>query len=268
MTLLRQQIKAEGPALLIWGLSLGGLSLYSMTLWKTLMESDAMGEVLKMLETLPPAMKGLIGGGSSLLSIDGWVQAYAFGQWFLVPYLVFTGLFAASIVSREMDRRTMEFLLSLPTSRAELLLSRWGGMALGLAVLQGIHLLGTIGGVLMIGESPAVGSYLLAELNLWLLLLALGTLFLLISLFIDDYGRAVGITLGAGFALFFTHIGLEGQTGAAEKLRNALPFAQFRPAVALAEGAVPVGAMLYLALLTLAALGLSIFLFQRKQIAV
>ncbi len=267
MTLLRQQARAEGVSLLIWSLSLGAITFYSITLWKSLMNSGAMGEVLKMLETLPPAMQALIGSGTSLITLNGWVSTYAFGQWILIPFLIYTGLFAASIISREMDRRTMEFLLSLPTSRSQVLLSRWGGMALSLGVMLLVHLLGVVAGVAANGETIAFGPYLLAELNLWLLLLALGTLFLLISLFVDDYGRAVGITLGAGFALYFAQIGLEGQTGAAETVRKALPFAQFQPAEAV-SGAAPTGALIYLAVMSLVSLWLSLYLFQRKQIAV
>ncbi|MFZ5825784.1 MAG: ABC transporter permease subunit [Bacillota bacterium] len=268
MTLLRQQAKAEGLTLLVWGLILGGLLLYTTTMWKMLIDSDGMEAIVSMLEAMPPAMQAIIGGGGSLLTIDGWVTAYSFGQWLMIPYLVFTGLFATSIISREMDRRTMEFLLSLPTSRAEIILFRWAGMAIGLAVLLALHLLGTLAGIWLIGETAAVGNYLVAELNLWLLLLAMGTLFLLISVFIDDYGRAVGVTLGIGFAFFFAHIGTEGQSGAAERVRGLLPFAQFRPDVAITDGAVPYGALLYLAVMTLAALLLSVYLFQRKQISV
>lgn len=268
MTLLRQQAKAEWVSLLVWGLTLGGLLLYTTTMWKMLIDSEAIEAIISMLDSMPPAMQAILGGGSSMLTIEGWVQAYSFGQWLMVPYLVFTGLFAASIISREMDRRTMEFLLSLPTSRAEIILIRWVGMAIALAVLQALHLLGTLGGIWLIGETVAVGGFLVAELNLWLLLLAMGTLFLLISLFIDDYGRAVGVTMGTGFVFYFAHLGLEGQSGLAEQVRDLLPFGQFRPDVAIGEGAVPGGALLYLTVMTLVALLLSVYLFQRKQIAV
>jgi len=267
MTLLRQQVKAEGISLVIWSLTVGGLIFYSMTLWKSLMDSNAMGELMKMLETLPPAMQAMLGSADFVLTLDGWISAYAFGQWLLIPLMVYTALLATSIISREMDRRTMEFLLSLPTTRGEILLSRWGGMALSLAALQAVHLVAVVLGVLAVGETPTAGHYLLAELNLWLLLLALGTLFLLISLFIDDYGRAVGITLGTGFALYFAHIGLEGQTGAIETVRSLLPFAQFQPIDAM-SGSTPGGALLYLAVMALVSLGFSLYLFQRKQIAV
>lgn len=267
MTLLKQQAKAEGLSLVVWGLALGGLVLWATALWPTLMSSDTMVEIMNLLNSLPPALRAAI-GGASLATITGWVTAYAFGLWVLVPYMVFTALFATSIVSREMDRRTIEFLLSLPTSRSQLLLTRWAGMAIALVLIQLFHFGGAVVGVLLIGERVDVGALLLAELNLWLLLLALGSLFLLISLLIDDYGRSLGATLGLGFVLFFAHLALDGKTGALSGLRDALPFAQFRPAEPLLEATVPTGSLLYLALLTLAAVCLSTYLFQRKEITV
>lgn len=267
MTLLKQQAKAEGLSLLIWGLALGGLVFWATSLRQTLMESDAMVQVIAVIDSLPPALRAAV-GGAGLATMQGWLAAYAFGIWLLVPYMVFTALFAVSLICREVDRRTIEFLLALPTSRSEVLLTRWAGMAIGLALLQFIHYAAIIAGVLLVGERPRFGSLLLAELNLWLLLLGLGSLFLLVSLLIDDYGRALGATLGLGFSLFFAHAASEGQTGALARLRDALPIAQYQPAAVLIRGEFPTGSLLYLGLFTLVCLGLSLLIFQRKQIAV
>lgn len=268
MTLLRQHVKEERVSLLIWSLVIGLLSVYIVLLWRMMEGTAVLADLEVMMQQLPEPIRAIIASQASLRTLNGWIQGIGFGQWLAIPLTVYTALLAAGILSREMDRRTIEFLLALPVSRAQVLLTRWGGMAIALAVLHLVHVLTLIVSVKAVGEVPSTGAYLLAELNSYLLYLALGSLFLLVSLFVDDYGRAVTVTLGAGFGLYFFHIASEGQTGVVEAVRGALPFAWYDPAAILMGGQTPWSDMVLLALLTGAALGLSVYLFQRKQITI
>jgi ABC-2 type transport system permease protein len=216
---------------------------------------------------MPESLRALYGGNASLTTFSGFLQAYGFGSWVWIPLLIYTALFAVSITTREVDRRTMEFLLALPVSRRQVVASRWGGMALALLVLHAAHFLAIWLGVLAIGEEPEVGRYLLADLNSWLLFLALGSVLMAIDMGIDDYGRGVGVNLGIGLALFAFHLGTETAQGALKTVRNLLPLAYYDPAAIIGRGDVPWGNLAILAGLALAGLGLGVSLFERKQIA-
>jgi ABC-2 type transport system permease protein len=266
MTLLKQQAKQEWASLLIWGLVLGGLLFFLINLYK------AMGASLVQLEELvrqmPDAMRAVYGGNVSLQTLPGFLQAYALGPWIWIPFLIYTALFAVSITTREVDRRTMEFLLALPVSRWQVITSRWGGMALALLLLALAQFLAIWAGVLSLGEQPEAGRYLLAELNLWLLMLTMGSIMMVIDLFIDDYGRGVGINLGISLGLYVYHITTEQATGLLRQVREALPFAYFDSARILGAGEVPWSDLGILVGISLACLALAVILFQRKQIAV
>ncbi len=267
MTLIKQHVKMEWLSVLIWSLVLAALIFYTVVMWKQ-MDAEAVRQMERLFEQVPESLAVLYGAGVSIGTITGWVQAYAFGSWTVVIYLVFTALFVVGMVTREMDRRTMEFLLSLPVARWQVILSRWVGMAGALLVLHAVHLGAVLAGLGAIDQSVPMERMLWAELNSWLLFLALGGIFLVISLFVDDYGRGVAATLGLAFGLFFAYSALSGAEGSLQNVRNAIPFALYDYNAIIGQGEVPGGDLLVLALVAALTLALSIWLFERKQIAV
>lgn len=265
MTLLKQQVKQEWLSLLVWSGVIALLLFYTVYLFKAM--SPSLEGLEELIGSMPEGMRAIYGGNVSIRTLPGFLQAFGFGSWIQIPVLIYTGLFAVSIATREIDRRTMEFLLALPVSRWEVIASRWGGMALALGLLHLAQFLAVLLGVLAMGEEPDTANYLLVTLNGWLLMLALGSVMLLVDMFIDDYGRGVGVNLGIALGSFAFHAGTETAEGALRTIRNLLPLSYFEPGV-LTGGAVAWGDMGILAAISLIGLGLSIYLFQRKQIAV
>lgn len=266
MTLIKQQLKQEWLSLLVWGLVMGGLVFLTIALYRQM--GEAMVEMEEVVRQLPESVRAIYGGNVSLRTLSGFLQAYGFGNWIWIPFLIYTALFAVSITTREIDRRTMEFLLALPVTRWQVLLSRWGGMALALLALHGMHLGAIWAGVLLNGQPAELGRYLLADLNSWLLMLAVGSLMMLVNLFVDDYSRGVGINLGIGLGLFAFHIGTEQATGTLQRVRELLPLAYYDPALIVGQGQVPWGDLAVLVGIIALSLPLSVAIFQRKQIAV
>jgi ABC-2 type transport system permease protein len=169
MTLLRQHVKEERLSLLIWSLIFGMLGVYIVVLWKMMSGTGLMADLDAMMQQLPGPLRAMMASEMPLSTLNGWIQG--FGQWMAIPLTIYTALLAAGILSREMDRHTIEFLLALPVSRAQVLITRWGGMAIALAVLHLVHVLTLIISVRAVGENPLIGPYFLAELNSYLLYL-------------------------------------------------------------------------------------------------
>ncbi|HWI51728.1 MAG TPA: ABC transporter permease subunit [Symbiobacteriaceae bacterium] len=269
MTLFRQHAKTEAISTLIWASVLGLVGFVTVYIWDVVVKSGSLETLEKVLENSQGALKALVGsGGVSLVSMDGWVQGYVLGGWISLLYVIFTALFVAGIVTREMDRRTMEFLLSLPVSRTQLLLSRWLVLAGSLALLNLVHYLGVLGGLAALGQAGHPARYAVAILNTLLLHLFLGTLMLLASLFIDDYGMGTGATLGIGLGLTFFHMGTSDATGALKSLRELLPLSWCDVQPIVMQGHVPWDHFSTLVVGTGLLLAISVWVFQRKQIAV
>lgn len=268
MTLIRQHAKSEAISTLVWAVILGLAGFFTTYLWEVMRSSGSMAELEKALTNAQGVIKSLVTGGTSLTTLDGWIQGYALGGWLALPYVIFTALFVAGMITREMDRRTMEFVLSLPVSRGQLLVSRWLVLAGSLTVLHLMQFIGVVSGVAVIGQEGSPGRYAIAVINSLLLYLFLGTLMLLVSLFFDDYAPGTGAVLGIGMGLNVFHMATSDATGALKSLREALPFSWYDVQSIILKGDVPWGDMALLAGGTILLLALSVWLFRRKQIAV
>lgn len=266
MTLYKQHAKTEWVSLLVWSLLLGSFAFFTPTLWEQLRSSGALDQLAALMQNMP----GYIVGSkeSDMMSVNGLLQLYNFSGWIMLAMLVYTGLFVVGIVTRDMDRRTMEFLLSLPVARWEIIVSRWVNLAVALVVLQGVQWLGLVAGVSAIGQEPAYLDYLMIEANGVLLYLAMGSFFLVLTTLIDDYGRGLGVTLGGMIGLLLFHMTTDKATGLVKALRDLLPFRLYDSTKVLIDGQAPWGDMAILAAVAVACLGLSVWLFQRKQISV
>lgn len=119
-------------------------------------------------------------------------------------------------------------------SRAAVLLVNTGLMA---AILWGVSIWDLRNQGLITG---ATGRYWLLFLGQWLLALAVGSLTLLFSLWIDDYSLGIKLFLGSLSALYFIEMVLK-VVGANRWVRLLSPFSYADPATILAEGRLPAG---------------------------
>lgn len=269
MTLFKQHAKSEAISTLVWAAILGVVGFFTTYVYEMMSASGSIDELQKAMANAQGVVKGLIGTGEgTFATLDGWIQGYVLGSWITLPYVIFTALFVAGMITREMDRRTIEFVLSLPVSRTQMLLSRFGVLAGSLTVLHLANYVGVVAGVMALGQAGHPGRYALAVLNSLLLFLFLGALMLLVSLYFDDYGPGTGAMLGIGLGLNFFHIATADATGAVKSLRDWLPFGLHDVAGIVSRGEVPWGDLAILGGGALLFLGLAIWVFQRKQIAV
>lgn len=268
MTLFKQHLRTEWRSLLVWSLALGLMEVIMVVMGVSMQQSGALDGMADMLKTLPPMMLELYGGIQDLTTMPGWIKAYCFGGWLHLPSLIFTGMYVAGLITREMDRRTMEFLLAQPVARWEVVLSRWFSLATALLTLHVVMGLGVAAGVVFTGNTPDTGAYLVASVNAALLYLAVGSLLLAVTVLIDDYGTGLGVSLGGAIGSYMLYAAGAGATNFLADIRKNLPFTLYNPTDIVGEGVFPVGDMAILALIAAVGLGLSVWLFQRKQISV
>lgn len=263
MTLLRQQWRRDRGSLLGWSVTLALLTFYLAAAFHVFGDTGMMKDLAKALESLPSGMKALFASGDPIFTIQGWVEGMLYTGTIQLIFLIFTGLYVAGLVTREMDQHSMEFLLSLPVERSRVILTRWLGLVLNLATLHLIHWLAV---VLAVGKEARPLPYLWADINMFLVFTTVGGLLLIVSLFIDDYPRGVAALEGIAVAIFFAEMALEGDGGFKAVLRRVLPFHYFDPSGIIAGGRFPTTNVLILGVVSLLFLALAAYLFNRKQV--
>lgn len=264
MVLLKQQWRGDRGNLIGWAIALTALTWFMVSMYDSLMSTGMMNDLAEVLRSMPAAMQAWLAGGSSLVTFPGFVAGVVFNGLMLVMAAIYVALYIPNIITREMDQRNMEFLLSLPVRRSTVIVTRWLGFIVGLAGLLAIQWLALVASA---GARGNALRYLIADLNMFLLFAAVGGLIMFISVFIDDQSRCTGIGMALSLGLLFVYLMTDQATGAVAALRKALPFAHFNPGEIISFGAIPWGDMVGLAIAAAVLLFLSVKAFERKQIA-
>ncbi|MGE5579385.1 MAG: ABC transporter permease subunit [Bacillota bacterium] len=263
MVLLKQQWRADRWAVFTWCIVVAFLTWMASGLYQVLNESGLLTQFQNLVRTMPPAFRALFGAEDFNL-FGTFVASIEYNALMAIAFMIFVTTYVPGLISKEVDQRSSEFLLSLPVKRSTVLVSRWLSMALSMAaitVAQWVTLL------VVTGEQAQPVRYLWASINMYMLFLQIGTLLLLVSIFVDDYPRSAAVCAGLVVLLFFYHGMTEEATGFLSTVRRGLPFARFNPDSIIGKGVVPLTDMALLAFVTVVLLYLGVSAFDRKQIA-
>ncbi|TMT86544.1 ABC transporter permease [Haloterrigena sp. H1] len=155
------------------------------------------------LESLPPeATRAFVGSVTTLTTIEGYLvsQLYQFG-WVLL-LAIYYAYAAASTVAGEIERGTVEVMLSLPISRTRFVVAKFLSLVPGLVLVNAITFLAIYLGVELVGESVSVSRLFAVHAYSIAYLLACAGVGLVASVAFDSVRRAQTVGAGAVFGLF------------------------------------------------------------------
>lgn len=261
MTLFWQQFKAQFAGLLIWGAGAIGLVAMIASTAPSFTKDD---NALKMLESMPESLQRMMGFVPGLSMIDLFVATQV-GKTMALAVALYAVMLSLNAITREVDRRTIDFLLSLPVKRTEVLLARAGVMLVNSGIITAIMVIGLQVSLRAQGLEGDWGGYNLIFLNVWLLAVALGSITLLASLWIDDYSLGVKAMLGLVSAGYFLEMVMKA-VALSRTARLISPFSYVDPHLILKHGALPVLDTAILVVVSVLCIGLSLPVFERKQI--
>jgi ABC-2 type transport system permease protein len=232
----RQALRASMRTALLCALGMGAF-MWVIMLSSSLFASDT-GNIPTIVQDPPRAIVALFGGAANLLEPEGWLAAglvhpivmslFALGA-FMVP--------AASGIT-ELERGTLDLVLSRPISRSQVLFAKAAAMVVTLATVT----LGGIAGTLVARVTIAGSSALsLTEVALsfagqFLLFLTFGVIALWLFARGALRSRALGATIGILIGSFLINF-LSLLFDALEPLGYVTPFRYFRAASVLAGNA-------------------------------
>ncbi|HYF91867.1 MAG TPA: ABC transporter permease subunit [Symbiobacteriaceae bacterium] len=256
MTLFRQFFSAHRKGLLIWMAAGALLAISGTRSAPTFIEGNSMS-------ALPPALLALFGDLSGLSPVDMYITILMGKGTPLIPTM-YAVILALSVVTREVDRRTVEFLLSLPVQRTQVLLARLAVLTVNVTAVTA-----TIWAVIRfdlagLGFQGSWDHMLLLFINLWLLAMALGTVTLAASMWIDDYSVGVKLFLGIVALGFLVEYVLRGAM-VSRAVRAFSPFSYVDLGGVMRHGSIPTADAIVLIAAIAAGVAVSFWAFGRKQ---
>lgn len=222
----------------------------------------------KMIEDLPPAVKALAGaqGGLSIISPVGYLHARLFVL--ILPLLLTIfgiGAGARAIGAGEGDK-TLEFLLSHPVSRRQVVLERYGAVVSMVVALAGVGLVATIAlsaGVGILGDVSA-GKLIGAFAASTCLALLFTTLAFAAGCALGRRGPAISIPTIIAVAGYLVH-SLFSLAPSLSWLRPVSPWNWYLSEVILLRGPTLISIALPLAL-SAACLAAGLWRFERRDL--
>ncbi|MDF2629454.1 MAG: family transporter protein [Symbiobacteriaceae bacterium] len=256
MTLFRQFFVAHLKGLFIW-MAVGALMAIALT------RSTATFIEGGVFEAMPASMLALYGDFTGMNVVDIYLTISVGKGTVLIPTL-YAVIVALSIITREVDRRTVEFLLALPVQRAQVLLSRLAVLAVNVTLVNAV-----IWAVLRfdISAQGYEGSWAHLDVlfvNLWLLCMALAAVTLAASMWIDDYSVGVKLFLGLVTLTFFLEYVFRGAQ-VSRAVRLITPYSYADLAMVMRSGTIDALNLIVLIVAILGGLGVSFWAFNRKQ---
>ncbi len=241
------------------------LALIALTIGLYPSISDTGVDLDAYLETLSPELRqSFVGSVTSLTSIDG----YLVSQLYVLVWLLILGIYfayaAASLVSSEIEHRSIDLLLVNPISRTRFIVEKFLALLPVNIAVNGIALVTVYFGIQFVGESLPLEDLLALHGLFVIYLAACSGLGLVASVAFDDVRRAQGVGIGLLFATYF----LDSLTrGTDYEWAGQFSFARYLdPADVLSLGEID---WLGTAILLAATIGLVVLaaeLFERKDI--
>ena len=256
-------LKSHRSTALIWGAFAFAFAVLVMYLYPTF-ENMALDYLELMPEQLLRAvgLEGIIAGGGFTLEL--YVTSEFLGWWPVVVtiYAIFT---MGGTVAHEVDKGTMDLLLSQPLRRYQVVSSKFVVFVLGLAFIQLISFAGLIVGLLLIDTTAPLWGIFLALVQGAFLILAVGSYSIFFSCLFLDPRKTLMASGGLTAALYILNF-MSPSLGSYEWINRLSLFHYYLPGKIVQDAALDwtgVAVLLVVAALCFIA---ALAVFQRKDI--
>jgi ABC-2 type transport system permease protein len=200
-TLIRTEFKRNFKSWLLWTSIVGGLAGLMLFLFPAF--EDAFSKIEDLLSVYPPEFLEAFGigeDGLDMSDIYGWfgVEGYLFVTLIGGSYAAIIG---SSMLSKEEDDHTIEFLLAQPISRARVLFGKVIVILLYLLMMNAVISIILLFAFSVFGELDPV-VWLLYSFAPILLQMIFASVALLISIFVTKSRKVMSIALGLSLGMY------------------------------------------------------------------
>lgn len=234
--ILRHEIYLNRKTLLVWVLVMAGLMALFASFTGMVIESSE--DLIVVLEAYPKALLDALNFNKmTFASPEGWIASEPY--LFLALLLAcFMAVMAGSSVSREVDKKTGEFLFALPATRRSVYYSKALSHLIMLTVVFIFGAAAAFGVTAASAELTNAGGLLLVLLSAYPVSLAAGGVGYLVTSLIDNEKSAMFIGIGFVLVSFFFKT-MAAFSESLQWLANLSIFEAFDPNAILASRSLP-----------------------------
>jgi ABC-2 type transport system permease protein len=194
--LFGKTLRDQRWSLLGWSIGLAALSFYLLYVYPFINRAS---EIMKVLDSLPPFIKNLIGKNNFLATPEGFLNLQPFSILAPLLFILFAIAKGSDTTAGEEERGTLDLLLANPLQRWRVVMEKFLAQTLALFILGLVFWIGMATGTRIF--SIAISLRRLAEVIFSCFLL--GLIFLALSLALGCLSgkRKVSVGVSSGFAV-------------------------------------------------------------------
>ena len=141
--LFGKTLRDQRWSLLGWSIGLVALSFYLLYVYPFI---NRAGELLKVLDNLPPVIKNLIGKNNFLATPEGFLNLQPFSILAPLLFIIFAIAKGSDATAGEEERGTLDLLLANPLQRWQVVMEKFLAQALALFILGLVFWIGMAAG--------------------------------------------------------------------------------------------------------------------------
>lgn len=223
MTLYLYELKSGSKSLIVWIVCIIGFFGFSMSMFPTF--SKNAGAVNDMMKTFPPEMLGALGIDFIDFSKPLDYMAYMF-QYMLVAVGAFSIMMSGSLIAKEEDEKTIEFLYAKPITRHYIIRAKLAAIITNIFIVAGSFYLATLGIMIAVSDNVDLSIVFLVSLGMFLFMLLFSSIGSVLGIFIIKGRKRMPFGLGIIFFMYFMSI-MSGVDNSMENLKYVTPYKYF-----------------------------------------
>ena len=268
MIIFKREWKRNLKSLLIWSAAIALLVFLMMSLYQSFAEGFGDISIKELMEAYPEGLKAAF--GLNTLDMSDLMGFYGVEAYLMVTLFgaIFAMLLSSSIIAKEENEKTIEFLLAKPVKRTEILTSKIGLTVFNIFLFNLINTLVTFTAFEIYKTTDYDKStffiLMLAPMLLHLTFAAIG---LLVSVFITKTKAIYPISIGIVLITYFMSI-IANIAEKLEFLKHFSPFSYVDAADIIVNGKIQLNYLLVMLFTIVIGIGLTFLFYNKKDITV
>lgn len=260
--LFRKTLRDQRWALLGWAIGLVLLALYLAYIYPFV---NRAAEMMKVLESLPPVVKNLIGKNQFMATPEGFFNLQPFSILLPLLFIVFAIARGSDATAGEEERGTLDLLLANPLPRRRLVVEKSLAHASGLFMLSVVFWLAMAGATRLFGIVLNLGRLAAVVFSCWLLGASFYALALACGCWKGKKKFSIGVSGGLAMVTFLVNA-YAPMVESLRPWRVLSPFYFYNGGNVLANGLVPAHALVLAGLIAFFFI-VAVFFFGRRDIS-
>lgn len=220
--IFKRELKRNLKSLVIWSIVLGGLILLMLSMFPQFAEQQQ--DMEKLLEAYPDSIKKAF--GMDELSLGTLIGFYGIEIHMMTTLLgsIYAAILASSIVAKEENEKTIEFLLSKPVTRTQIVTEKLLAVVVNVLLLNGVSTIASFIGFQFTKDADIPEkTFALLIIGTILLHLTFASISFMLSSMMKKTRNILSISLGIVLIAYFINI-VAGISEDLEVLKYVSPF--------------------------------------------